>query len=151
MAATGSSWRWANVPLPEPHLAALLVGGVLHRARPWRLPGRRWWYAIAGWSLVAGGSAVAASAVRTAGAVDLEQPISLLTAGPYAISRNPMYVGWSLVYLATGLVARNAWILALLPLVLGLIHLDVLREELALERAFGPAYVRYRQRVRRYL
>jgi protein-S-isoprenylcysteine O-methyltransferase Ste14 len=62
-----------------------------------------------------------------------------------------MYVGWTLLYLGAALVTRNAWMVASLPVVAGLIHRDVLREEHTLERAFGKEYVRYRKLVRRYL
>ena len=146
-----SSWKWDNVPFPEPHLAALLAGGALHVVRPWRLPGGRWWYALAGWPLVGAGVAISASAVRAVAVVELERPTTIVTTGPYARSRNPMYLGWTLLYLGTGLAARNAWMIAALPVVIGAIHREVLREEQALERVFGPAYVRYRTRVRRYL
>jgi protein-S-isoprenylcysteine O-methyltransferase Ste14 len=40
---------------------------------------------------------------------------------------------------------------ASLSVVAGVIHREVLREEHALERAFGEEYVRYRKLVRRYL
>jgi len=67
------------------------------------------------------------------------------------MSRNPMYVGWTLLYLGAALVTRNAWMVALLPIVVGIIHRDVLREEDTLERALGDDYARYRMLVRRYL
>jgi hypothetical protein len=39
LAASNSSpsWRWDNIPLPEPHVAGILTSGVLHLTRPWRL------------------------------------------------------------------------------------------------------------------
>ena len=40
---------------------------------------------------------------------------------------------------------------AFLPLVGGIIHREVLREEHTLEGAFGEDYVRYRKLVRRYI
>jgi len=146
-----SSWRWRNVPLPEPHVAGILASGVLHLARRWRLPGSRWLYSGAGWTLVGTGVALSASAVRTASDVDLEQPATLISTGPYAISRNPMYVGWTLLYLGVALVTRNAWMFASLPVVAWVIHRDVLREERKLEQTFGEEYLRYRKLVRRYL
>ena len=94
---------------------------------------------------------ISASAVRAASDVDLERPSTLISSGPYAISRNPMYVGWTLLYLGGALITRNAWMVASLPIVGGSIHRDVLREEHTLERAFGEEYVRYRKVVRRYL
>lgn len=146
-----SSRRWANVPLPEPHVAGILASGVLHLARPRRLPGSRSFYSGAGWTLVGAGVAISASAVRAASDVDLERPSTLVSSGLYAISRNPMYVGWTLIYLGGALVTRNAWMVASLPVVAGLIHRDVLREEYALERAFGEDYILYRRLVCRYL
>jgi protein-S-isoprenylcysteine O-methyltransferase Ste14 len=148
---TLSSWRWTNIPLPEPHIAGILVSGVLHLARPWKLPRGRWLYSGVGWTLAGTGIAISASAVRTVSDVDLERPSTLISTGPYAISRNPMYVGWTLLYLGAGLVTRNAWMVASLPIVAGIIHRDVLREEHTLEQAFGEEYLRYRKLIRRYL
>lgn len=129
----------------------MLASGVLYLTRPWRLPGTRQLYRGAGWILVGAGVAILASAVRTASDVDLERPSVLIFTGPYAISRNPMYVGWSLLYLGGALITRNVWMIASLPIVAGIIHRDVLREEHTLEQAFGEEYLRYRKLVRRYL
>jgi protein-S-isoprenylcysteine O-methyltransferase Ste14 len=41
--------------------------------------------------------------------------------------------------------------IASLPVVAGLIHQVVLREEHTLEQVFGEEYLRYRKLVRRYL
>jgi len=146
-----SSWRWNNIPLPEPHIIRILASGALHLARPWGIPGDKRLYRVAGWSLVGAGVAISASVVRAASDVDLEQPYTLISSGPYAISRNPMYVGWMLLYLGGSLVMRNAWMVASLPLVGGIIHREVLREEHALQGAFGVEYSRYRKLVRRYI
>jgi protein-S-isoprenylcysteine O-methyltransferase Ste14 len=128
---SSSSWRWNNIPLPEPHIAGILPSAGLQLARPWRLPGSRRLYSCAGWTLLGAGVAISASAVRDASDVDLEQPSTLpstlICTGPYAISRNPMYVGWTLLYLGGALITRNAWMVALLPVVAGFIHRVVLR------------------------
>jgi protein-S-isoprenylcysteine O-methyltransferase Ste14 len=146
-----SSWRWNNVPLPEPHIVGILASAALHLARPWRLPGSKRLYSGAGWTLVGAGVAISASAVRAASDVNLERPSTLICSGPYAISRNPMYVGWTLLYVGGALITQNTWMVGSLPVVAGLIHRDVLREEHTLEGEFGQEYVRYRKRVRRYL
>jgi protein-S-isoprenylcysteine O-methyltransferase Ste14 len=124
---------------------------VLYLTRPWRLSGSKRLYRGAGWALVGAGVAISASAVRAASEVDLERPSKLISGGPYATSRNPMYVGWTLLYLGAALTTRNAWLVASLPAVVGLTHRDVLREEHTLEGAFGENYTRYRKLVARYL
>ena len=62
-----------------------------------------------------------------------------------------MYIGWTLLYLGAALVIRNAWMIASLPVVAGLIHQGVLREEHTLEQVFWEEYLRYRKLVPRYL
>ncbi len=52
---SSSSCRWSNIPLPEPHIVGLLASGVLHLARPWRLPGSRQLHSGVGWPLVGAG------------------------------------------------------------------------------------------------
>jgi protein-S-isoprenylcysteine O-methyltransferase Ste14 len=129
----------------------MLASATLHLARPWRLPGSKRLYSSIGWPLVTAGVAISASAVCAASDVALEQPSVLFSSGPYAISRNPMYVGWTLLYVGGALVTRSAWMGASVPVVAGFIHREILREEHKLEGAFGEAYARYRKRVRRYL
>jgi protein-S-isoprenylcysteine O-methyltransferase Ste14 len=145
------SWRWNNIPLPEPHIVGILASAALRLARPWRLPGNKRLYSGAGWALVGAGVAISASAVRAASDVNLEQPSTLISSGPYAISRNPMYVGWTLLYVGGALITQNGWMVGSVPVVAGLIHRDVLREEHTLEGAFGEEYAEYRKQVRRYL
>lgn len=151
---TGESragWRWSNVPVPEPHVAGLLVGTVLHLLRPVRAFEDRRLARPAGRGLIGIGLLTVGWAVRTAGAVDVEGPAELVTAGPYAFSRNPMYVGWTALYLGVALVVNSVWLFAVLPGVAGACHWIVRREERSLEREFGAAYRAYRRDVRRYL
>jgi hypothetical protein len=58
------SWRWDNIPLPEPHVAGILTSGVLHLTRPWRLPGSRRLYSSAGWTLAGIGIAFSTAPMR---------------------------------------------------------------------------------------
>ena len=75
-----------------------------------------------------------------------------MSSGPYRISRNPLYLGLTLIYLALTLAVDTWWGIALLlPLLVVLHHGVVLREERYLERKFGDTYRLYRARVRRYL
>lgn len=75
---------------------------------------------------------------------------ALVRAGPYRVSRNPMYLGMLLLYAALALAFGVLWALALLPVVfLVLDRLVVPREEAYLERKFGDDYRAYRKQVRR--
>ena len=79
-------------------------------------------------------------------------PTALVEAGPFRFTRNPMYLFGSTAYAGLAMLLIELWSLALLPVVLIAIHYGVvLREEEYLERKFGDAYQRYRDRVRRWL
>jgi protein-S-isoprenylcysteine O-methyltransferase Ste14 len=101
--------------------------------------------------LILAGLWLAAWGMRAAGDVDLERPDQLVRSGPYAFSRNPMYIASTLVYVGIAFVANAAWPLLLLPVVLLVTHIVVVREERSLERRFGAAYRSYKTSVRRYL
>lgn len=103
-----------------------------------------------GAALSLAGAAVGAWAVRTAGRLDIASPTGLVTGGPYRYSRNPMYVGWTALYVGIALVADAAWPLVILPAVAVMTHRTVRREEWALAERFGGDYASYRERARRY-
>jgi protein-S-isoprenylcysteine O-methyltransferase Ste14 len=76
----------------------------------------------------------------------------LVQRGPYAISRNPMYVGVSAAYAGLALALASTWALLLLPPVLLVMDRWVIgREEPYLAARFGAAYEAYRTRVRRWI
>jgi protein-S-isoprenylcysteine O-methyltransferase Ste14 len=76
----------------------------------------------------------------------------LVTWGPYRFSRNPMYVGLTLVYLGEAFLLRQAWPLALLPLVVAYVNWVVIPvEEAKLSEVFGAQYESYRARTRRWV
>jgi protein-S-isoprenylcysteine O-methyltransferase Ste14 len=144
-------WHWHNVPLPEPHLGLLAGGFVLQRVRPKPLMSVGRTRRIAGWSFSASGVVIIAWAIGAAGELDLERPDRLVTHGPYALSRNPMYVGWTGIYLGVALVATTRWLIVLSPVLLALVHVTARAEEHELEQRFGDNYRAYRRQVRRYL
>jgi protein-S-isoprenylcysteine O-methyltransferase Ste14 len=145
------AWRWRNIPIPQAHLAGLGTGTLLQVVTRWSLPWPAWISHGCGWLLILAGLWLGAWAVRAAASVDLERPNQLVQSGPYAFSRNPMYVAWTLGYVGAALVAGTAWPLLLLPVVLVVTHVVVLREERSLERRLGAAYRTYKTSVRRYL
>jgi protein-S-isoprenylcysteine O-methyltransferase Ste14 len=76
----------------------------------------------------------------------------LLERGPYAVSRNPMYVGLVLAYLGVALLLRSAWSLPLLALPLWVLQAKVIPfEERLLAQTFGQVYRDYQVRVRRWI
>ena len=77
---------------------------------------------------------------------------AVVKTGPYRFTRNPIYLGFSLVYISVGFWVNALWPFVLLPLVLLVVQVGVItREEAYLERHFGNEYREYRQRVRRWL
>ena len=77
---------------------------------------------------------------------------SIVSSGPYSLSRNPLYLSLSGAYVAIALMLNTAWPLFIFPAWLATLQFGViLREERYLERLFGEEYRRYQARVRRWL
>jgi protein-S-isoprenylcysteine O-methyltransferase Ste14 len=77
---------------------------------------------------------------------------ALVTTGPFRFGRNPVYVSLSLCYIGIAIAAQSLWTLVLLPVVLAVMQYGVIyREERYLEDRFGAEYVRYKERVRRWI
>jgi protein-S-isoprenylcysteine O-methyltransferase Ste14 len=81
-----------------------------------------------------------------------EPSTALVVTGPYAFTRNPIYVGFVLAYFGLAIVLTSLWVLLLSIPELAILQRGVVeREELYLERQFGDAYRRYQARVPRWL
>ena len=77
---------------------------------------------------------------------------ALVVDGIYRRTRNPLYLGATLVYLGLSVVAGSFWAIGLVVPLLGVINTGVIaREERYLERKFGDAYRAYKARVRRWV
>lgn len=77
---------------------------------------------------------------------------AIVTDGPYRFTRNPMYLGFTLLYLGTTCWVNSLWPLLVLPVILILMQRMVIeREERYLETRFGEEYRSYRSRVRRWI
>ena len=77
---------------------------------------------------------------------------ALVTDGPFRYTRNPLYVGLTLLYAGVALLIPSTWPLILLVPVLLVMRWGVIaREERYLERKFGEPYRTYLGRVRRWL
>jgi protein-S-isoprenylcysteine O-methyltransferase Ste14 len=150
----------SGVRFPPPFIAAgvFVLGYAMHRFAPLRLavdpgPTQR----IGGWCLVAAALLLSAAAVflfRRAGTTPIPtQPTTALVVhGPYRFTRNPMYVGFAILYLGLTLLVNSVWPLGLFPVMITLLEkLVIAREEAYLEAKFGDEYRAYKARVRRWI
>jgi len=75
-----------------------------------------------------------------------------VAAGTYRLSRNPMYLGMTLLLGGFGLLVERPGVVAAALLSALLVDRYVIRrEEAYLERRFGPSYLDYKLRVRRWI
>ena len=115
-------------------------------------------FGAAGAAVIALGLAFSAWGILTFRGVGTEvQPSSptnkaLVTYGPYALKRNPMYVGMVTITLGVALLV-GAPLLFAAPVLLFLLDNFIIIpfEEAKMERQFGDAYRAYKARVRRWI
>ena len=110
-----------------------------------------------GAALVVSGLVVNAWAVRTmvrggASPDALRPSEALVTWGLFRFTRNPMYLGFVLIYAGGGLLLNSLWIVLLAGVIVsGVTKAIIVRDEHLLEKRFGDEYRTYRARVRRWL
>ena len=135
-AALAADRRVARLPLPGAGSAALTRAGI---------------------AVGAAGIALSASGViavlRRRTTVVPHRPVTrLVTAGPYRLSRNPMYAGQAVAVVGAGLATGSWWPLAAAAVgMLATTRLVIGPEEDYLADRFGDEYTHYRSRVRRWL
>ena len=77
---------------------------------------------------------------------------ALVVDGIYRRTRNPFYLGMTLVYLGLSVAAGSLWAIGLIVPLVWVINTGVIgREERYLERKFGDAYRTYKAGVRRWV
>jgi protein-S-isoprenylcysteine O-methyltransferase Ste14 len=149
----------ANVIVPPPvlYLAAVIALVVLR----WLWPAPI--FAAATFALYAGVALIVAAlglglwaviTLRRAGTnVDPRKTsTAMVSAGPFGFTRNPIYVGFTLLFLGITIALNCWWGLALLVPTLVVMHVGVIRrEEYYLERKFAADYLRYKNNVSRYV
>ena len=78
-------------------------------------------------------------------------PERLVTSGPFALCRNPMYLG-HLIFLAGLAFSLRSWLGAALALAAAVsLQLRVRRDERRLGERFGEPYLQYCSRVKRWI
>ncbi len=140
------------------YVAGVVVGVLLHEfVQPFNLglsvavrTGAGTIFAVVGLALMAGAMAL----FRRTGQDPRpwEPTPAIVSTGVYRLTRNPMYLGMSLLQIAIGVGLANGWIIILVPAVLAVVHVLVIRrEESYLERKFGDEYMHYKASVRRWI
>lgn len=145
--------------LPPPLAALLLVAMSLgvHFAFPERLLPEGWIQFVAAAPLVFLGVALSATSVKRFGLAGTDEryaePTSAIVQnGPFAHTRNPMFLGLALIHLGVVIAVNAAWALIGVPALLIYLRYGVIgREERFLEERFGDEYRNYKQRVPRWI
>ena len=76
---------------------------------------------------------------------------TMVTTGIYAVSRNPAFVGFDLMYIGVLLMYCNPLTGAFTVFAIVMLHFQILQEEQYLPTVFGESYRAYKATVRRYL
>jgi protein-S-isoprenylcysteine O-methyltransferase Ste14 len=97
------------------------------------------------WSLALGISIASAGlALRAASAGHLRKNSRLAVSGPYAYTRNPLYLGSALAGAGFAIAGGRWWFVAVLALFFAIVYAPVMRKEEAhLRRLFGEPYASY--------
>jgi protein-S-isoprenylcysteine O-methyltransferase Ste14 len=106
------------------------------------------------WSAIAAGLPLIAlgAAVRTWSSGYIRKNKALATDGPYAYTRNPLYLGSFLIGLGFVVSSASALVAGLFGVGFAVIYAGVIRaEEDYLVRTFGSAFGEYVQRVPRFV
>jgi protein-S-isoprenylcysteine O-methyltransferase Ste14 len=147
------------LPPPVPFVSALLLGIVLDRVLPIAvapasaLP----FLQLAGLLLTTASGSLAAAAFftlrRHRTTFRTDRPVeALVTAGPFRLTRNPMYLSLALLLVAVSAFLNSPWPIAFLVPALVLVQRLAIRpEERYLLKAYGNEYERYCRKVRRWV
>lgn len=146
-----------RIPPPVLYLVAVVLGVVLHWLCAFGFARGSSLRIALGVAVICGGVAILGSAFsvfhRIGQHPDARKPTPTIARdGPYRFTRNPMYLGGSLIQLGLGVALGNAWIVLLLVPTVALIHYRaILPEERYLEGKFGDEYTSFKASVRRWI
>jgi protein-S-isoprenylcysteine O-methyltransferase Ste14 len=149
----------AQVQIPPPAVfagalvLALLLGWIWPRD-PWLGGALRWVFGLASVGSGVGMIATAFSHFRRTqqDAKPWTPATEMITEGPYAFTRNPMYLGLVSIMIGLGYLVGNGWF-AITAILAALVvqKLAIEPEEAYLEEKFGDDYRAYKRRVRRWI
>jgi protein-S-isoprenylcysteine O-methyltransferase Ste14 len=109
------------------------------------------WLARPAWTSIALGAAIAAIgiAIRAAAAGHVKKNRELTTTGPYAYTRNPLYLGSMIIAFGFGIASRNWWVAVAIVVLFLAIYLPVIRSEEAFLRSEFAGFDEYCSKVPR--
>ena len=100
------------------------------------------------WLAVGAGIALLGGAIRFWASGSLEKDEVLARTGPYAIVRNPLYLGSILIATGFALANRNPIFICIAAVLLGLLYRRTIsKEERKLKASFGEEFEAYRREV----
>ena len=111
------------------------------------------WFAQPTWISLGAGFAMAAVGVliRALASGHIRKNAELATTGPYAYTRNPLYLGSIVIAAGFIIAARNLWIGIGALAMFAFIYLPVIAAEEKYLRSTFPGYERYSKEVPRFL
>lgn len=145
-----------RVPPPLLYASAVAAGWLLNGLWPLPIGGGAarttpGWGLVAAWAVLAGAS-IGLFRRRQTSMMPFRPASALVTTGPYAFTRNPMYVSLALLTVAFALFLNTWWtVLLLVPTLVAVQRLVIVSEERYLRRRFGAEYDAYARRVRRWV
>ena len=153
-----SSRDIAGVIAPPPliYLGGLITGFAIQARLPLPLLLPKGLRRFLGSLLLGGSIALIAGAMRKFQQAETsyhpnEPTTTLISEGPYRLTRNPLYLSLTMLYTAIALFGDAFWVMALLPVIVRVMNYGVIeREEHYLERKFGDQYLQYKGRTPRW-
>lgn len=111
------------------------------------------WLARPSWGCLAAGAVIVAVgiALRAYASGHLRKASELTTTGPYAYTRNPLYLGSLIIGAGFALAARNLWIALAIAVIFFAIYVPVMRFEDQFLRSRFSRFNEYARRVPRLL
>jgi protein-S-isoprenylcysteine O-methyltransferase Ste14 len=109
------------------------------------------WLARPTWTSIAAGAVIAAVGVwiRAMASGHVKKNEQLTTTGPYAYTRNPLYLGSIVIAIGFAVAALSVWIGVILVVMFVAIYVPVIRGEEVFLRGTFPEYDDYARRVPR--
>lgn len=89
--------------------------------------------------------------VRALASGHVQKNERLATSGPYAYTRNPLYLGSLIIGVGFAIAARSVWVAVILVLLFVTVYLPVIRAEEAYLAQHFPEFAEYARRVPRLM